>query len=193
MTTPERLRAWAACWAAAVPCPRAASLPLPPPPVRRAVCKPPSQCSRGRLHPTGRDPGSNPRRGGPPPPNERILDTCLRLSFIGVANGVANLFFLVMVRLVAVMTAENHGTGQLRVPELPVRPFSAGNQQESRPLQICNELANLAWHTHESATTGRRLPMSLSPNSSCAKRFTCRRLLARTAACSRLTHTCQDE
>ena len=72
-----------------------------------AFDKPLFRWRRGILLPmeTGRD--SSPRRFGRLPPIERISDTGLELSLAGLADCVADLFFLIMVRVIAALATQN--------------------------------------------------------------------------------------
>jgi hypothetical protein len=47
------------------------------------------------------------------------------------------------------------------MPELVMRPFSAGNEDEARLFQISDQLTNLARHTSEAATCPITLPVSI--------------------------------
>ena len=67
-------------------------------------------------------------------------------------NRVANLFLLVVLRIVAVFATQEQRTRPARVTKFPVRTFSpAGNKKETRPLQVADELADFARHTREGA------------------------------------------
>ena|SRR5438445_6702963 len=159
--TPALLRAWVVCSRVAVPSLPEATLPPPRGPARKARGKSLPPSFRDRRRPTEKGPGNSPHTGCQPPPTERIsnIGLVLLLSFAGLSNGIADLFFLIMTCVVAIVPAEDHRSGKLRMPVLAVGPFPAGNEHKTCPFQVGDQLANLAWHTRNIATAPVGLPI----------------------------------
>src|SRR5881296_1073885 len=96
--TPALLRALVVCSRVAVPSLPEATLPPPRGPARKARGKSPPPSLRDRRRPTEKGPGNSPHTGCQPPPTERIsnIGLVLLLSFAGLSNGIADLFFLIL-------------------------------------------------------------------------------------------------
>ena len=62
------------------------------------------------------------------------------------------------MRIVAVVAAENHRAGELRMPELAMRPLATRHKGKPRPIEVGDQLTNLAWHTWKSATRYPLIP-----------------------------------
>ena len=76
-------------------------------------------------------------------------------------DGVADLFFLIMTRVIAALAAQDQRTGQLRMPELAMGAFAAWYKNESCMLKVGDQLANLARHTAETIIPS---PAAPAPN-----------------------------
>ena len=66
-------------------------------------------------------------------------------------NGIADLLFLIVMRVVTVVPAQDYGSGQLRMPEFTMRSLAAWKQNKARPLQVGNQLADFARHMQKFA------------------------------------------
>ena len=66
-----------------------------------------------------------------------------------------------MLRVVAVMTREQHKAGMFRMHKFPVTAFAAMDSVESGAFKVGDPLANLARHTTEIATALHPLPTSI--------------------------------
>ncbi len=58
-----------------------------------------------------------------------------------------------MMRIIAIVAAENQRAGELLMPELAMRPLATGNENKSHSFEVGDQLANLARHTQYIATT----------------------------------------
>ena len=65
-----------------------------------------------------------------------------------------------MMRVVALMAAENRRPRILRMSEPAMRTLPAGHQQKSRPFQVGDQLSNLPWHMRKTATKSAGLPIT---------------------------------
>ncbi len=69
---------------------------------------------------------------------------------------VADLFFLVVLRIIAVASAEQHEPTEVRMNKLPVTAFPALDTRKTHALQLGCQLANLSRHA-ETLPAGPRL------------------------------------
>jgi hypothetical protein len=138
--------AWAVCQARANLSRWNATLELPRGPGRTTDRKPAPPFPRDRHRPKERGPDRNPHTDRPRHSSARTSNIGLRLSFSCLADGLADLPFLVMMRVVAAISAHNDRARKPGMTELPMRSLAARSEHESSLLQVRNQLAYLARH-----------------------------------------------
>lgn len=77
------------------------------------------------------------------------------------SQGFAELLFLVRLCVPAVVPGDQHEPTELWVDKFSMAAFSAVDSGEPTALKVGNQLANLAWHTTDPATSSVEFPASI--------------------------------
>ena len=138
--------AWGVCWAWATLCVLDATAPLPHEPAGGASGMSLLPWRRGRLRPMGKDPDSSLRMRDRRCSSARTSGTDLLLSLAHFTNRIADLFLLIMVRVIPVFATQNHCARETRMAELAVGTFPSMSRHESSLFQIGDQLVDLSRH-----------------------------------------------
>jgi hypothetical protein len=80
---------------------------------------------------------------------------------IVLSQSVSDLFLLIMLRVIAVLSRDKNKPAKFRVSELSMTAFSAVDSAEAGAFQIGNQLADFARHTKENAREVVSFPVSV--------------------------------
>ena len=67
---------------------------------------------------------------------------------------MADLFFLIMLRVVAILSAQDDRSGKARVAKFAVRTFAAVHAHKSGSFQFRNQLTDFSRHTYQGSIGG---------------------------------------
>lgn len=100
--------------------------------------KPLLRFGRGRHRPKETNPDNNPHTGGLPRSTGQISNIGLQVSFGGLTDRIANLFFLLVTGIITIRTAQNHRSRKARMAKLAMGAFVSRHGQKARFGKVGN-------------------------------------------------------